>query len=171
VRIGTAASFDAGGAGATERAVFRNLLVLPDGEINDPAVFTTPVPNYYGGEVFMLGDGGQLRIVHLDLKLDEAAVEHLYQQGIGADVRRCEGASRRFRDGRIGPPRPCHQEVIMLASSAAKACKSRNQRISRRIEVAPNRAYFKPLRSLQNGSGTNASGLAGGRLGATSTDY
>ena len=82
VRIGTAASFDGGGAGATVRAVFRNLLVLPDGEINDPAVFMTPVPNYYVGEVFMLGDGGQLRIVHLDLKLDEAAVEHLYQQGI-----------------------------------------------------------------------------------------
>ena len=61
--------------------MFRNLLVLPDGEIYEPAVFMTPVPNYYVGEVFMLGDGGQLRIVHLDLKLDEAAVEHLYQQG------------------------------------------------------------------------------------------
>jgi hypothetical protein len=62
--------------------VFRNLLVLPDGEINDPAVFLTPVPNYDVGEVFMLGDGKQLRIVHLDLELDEAAVEHLFQQGI-----------------------------------------------------------------------------------------
>jgi hypothetical protein len=80
--IGTRASFHGGGAGATVRAVFRNLLVLPDGEINDPAVFTTPVPNYDVGEVFMLGDGEQLRIVHLDLELDEAAVEHLFQQGI-----------------------------------------------------------------------------------------
>jgi hypothetical protein len=40
------------------------------------------VPNYDVGEVFMLGDGEQLRIIHLDLKLDEAAVEHLYQEGI-----------------------------------------------------------------------------------------
>jgi hypothetical protein len=62
--------------------VFRNLLVLADGEINDPALFITPVPNYDVGEVFMLGDGEQLRIVHLDLELDEAAVEHLYKQGI-----------------------------------------------------------------------------------------
>jgi hypothetical protein len=62
--------------------VFRNLLVLADGEINDPALFITPVPNYDVGEVFMLGDGEQLRIVHLDLELDEVAVEHLYQQGI-----------------------------------------------------------------------------------------
>jgi hypothetical protein len=62
--------------------VFRNLLVLPDGEINDPAVFLTPVPNYDVGEVFMLADGEQLRIVHLDLELDEDAVGHLYQQGI-----------------------------------------------------------------------------------------
>jgi hypothetical protein len=38
--------------------VFRTLLVLPDGEINDPAVYVAPVPNYGVGETFVLGDGG-----------------------------------------------------------------------------------------------------------------
>jgi len=60
--------------------VFRNLLVLPDGEVNDPPVFFTPVPNYDVGEVFMLGDGGRLRI----LEIAPAIVDELTEVGIGS---------------------------------------------------------------------------------------
>jgi hypothetical protein len=60
--------------------VFRNLLVLPDGEINDPAVFVTPVPNYDVGETFMLGDGERLRI----LEIAPAIVDELTEFGIGS---------------------------------------------------------------------------------------
>jgi hypothetical protein len=62
--------------------VFRNLLVLPDGAVNDPAVFITPMPNYDVGETFMLGDGERLRILHINLELDEDALDVLYAQGI-----------------------------------------------------------------------------------------
>ena len=61
-------------------AVFRNVLVLPDGEMNDPAVFITPVPNYDVGETFMLGDGEQLRI----LEIAPAIVDELTELGIEA---------------------------------------------------------------------------------------
>ena len=60
--------------------MFRNLLVLPDGEINDPAVYVTPVPNYEPGEVFLLGDGERLRI----LEIAPAIVDELTEFGIGS---------------------------------------------------------------------------------------
>ena len=48
-----------------ERLAFRNLLVLANGEVNDPAVFVTPAPNYEAGEMSVLGDGERLRIVEI----------------------------------------------------------------------------------------------------------
>jgi hypothetical protein len=50
--------------------MFRDLLVLPDGEINAPAVFVTPVPN----------DGARLRI----LEVAPAIVDELTEFGIGS---------------------------------------------------------------------------------------
>jgi len=52
--------------------MFRYLLVMPDGEPNDPAVFITMVPNWTIGEVITLGAGDQLRLVEMD---DEIAGE------------------------------------------------------------------------------------------------
>jgi hypothetical protein len=53
--------------------MFRHLLVLPDGEPNDPAVFVTAVPNWSDDEVITLGDGEQLRIVAIADPSDELA--------------------------------------------------------------------------------------------------
>ena len=60
--------------------MFRNLLVLRNGEVNDPPVYVTPVPNYDVGETFMLGDGEQLRI----LEIAPALVDELTEFGIGS---------------------------------------------------------------------------------------
>jgi hypothetical protein len=62
--------------------VFRNLLVLPDGEVNDPAVFITPVPNYDVGETFMLGDGSQFRILDINTNMTDDQLEELYSRGM-----------------------------------------------------------------------------------------
>ena len=51
----------------------RHLLVLPDGEPNDPVVFLTAVPNWSIGEVITLGDGEQFRIVAIAGPSDELA--------------------------------------------------------------------------------------------------
>ena len=61
---------------------FRYLLVTPDGEPHDPSGFVTAVPNWNEGEELTLGDGRRLRIVHINLELDEDALETLYEQGI-----------------------------------------------------------------------------------------
>ena len=61
---------------------FKYLLVTPDGEPHNPAAFVTAVPNWEVGEVLTLGDGQRLRIVHINLELDEDALEELYEQGI-----------------------------------------------------------------------------------------
>jgi hypothetical protein len=53
--------------------MFRHLLVLPDGEPNDPAVFVTAVPNWSADELITLGDGEQLRIVAIADPSDELA--------------------------------------------------------------------------------------------------
>src|SRR5215471_12656210 len=45
------------------RPVFKYLLVLPDGQPPDPAVFVTAIQNWQVGEVFMVGGGKQFRIV------------------------------------------------------------------------------------------------------------
>ena len=61
---------------------FKSLLVTPDGEPHDPAAFVTAVPNWREGEVLTLGDGERLRIVHINLELDDDALEQLYEQSI-----------------------------------------------------------------------------------------
>ena len=43
--------------------MFRHILVLPDGQPNDPAVFVTAIPNWSIGEVITLGDGEKVRVV------------------------------------------------------------------------------------------------------------
>lgn len=45
--------------------MFRHLLVLPDGEPNDPPTFLTAIPNWSVGEIITLGDGEQLRVVRI----------------------------------------------------------------------------------------------------------
>jgi hypothetical protein len=55
-------------------------LCCPTGEVNDPAVFVTPVPNYDAGEVLVLGDGERLRI----LEIAPAIVDELAEFGIGS---------------------------------------------------------------------------------------
>jgi hypothetical protein len=60
----------------------RFLLVDRDGQTTNPAAFVTAVPNWSESEVLTLGDGQSLRIVHINLELDEDALEQLYEQGI-----------------------------------------------------------------------------------------
>ena len=40
------------------------------------------MPYWKEGEVLTLGDGQRLRIVHINLELDDDALELLYEQGI-----------------------------------------------------------------------------------------
>src|SRR5262245_61219094 len=80
VRIDTSASSDVRPRVATVSGVFRHLLVLPDGELNEPPVYVTPVPNYGVGETFMLGDGERLRI----LGIAPVLVDELVELGIGS---------------------------------------------------------------------------------------
>jgi hypothetical protein len=61
---------------------FRYLLVTPDGEPHDPAAFVTAIANWKVGEALTLGNGQRLRIVHINLDLDEDRLEELYEQGI-----------------------------------------------------------------------------------------
>jgi hypothetical protein len=55
--------------------VFRFLLVLENGEPNDPAVFVSAVPNWTVGETFLLAGGERLRIVAIDTDIDDELVE------------------------------------------------------------------------------------------------
>jgi hypothetical protein len=61
---------------------FKYLLVTPDGEPHNPAAFVTAIPNWKTGEVLTLGDGQRLRIVHINLDLDDDRLEELYERGI-----------------------------------------------------------------------------------------
>jgi hypothetical protein len=45
--------------------MFRHLLLLADGEPNDPAVFVTAIPNWSVGEIITVGNGEKLRVVRI----------------------------------------------------------------------------------------------------------
>jgi hypothetical protein len=45
--------------------MFRHLLLLADGEPNDPAVFVTAVPHWSVGDVITAGNGEKLRVVRI----------------------------------------------------------------------------------------------------------
>jgi hypothetical protein len=50
---------------ATLVPMFPHLLLLADGEPNDPAVFVTAIPNWSVGEVITVGNGAKLRVVRI----------------------------------------------------------------------------------------------------------
>jgi hypothetical protein len=55
--------------------VFRYVLMLPDDEPYDPAVFLTAVPNWSVGELITLGAGEQLRVLAIETEIaDELLV-------------------------------------------------------------------------------------------------
>jgi len=56
--------------------MFRHLLVLPDGEPNEPPSFLTAIPNWTVGEIITLGDGEQLRVVGIADQIADLLVEH-----------------------------------------------------------------------------------------------
>ena len=56
------------------RTLFCFLLVLPDGEPNDPASFVSAIPNWSVGEVITLGRGEQLRILAIEFGLHDELV-------------------------------------------------------------------------------------------------
>ena len=55
--------------------MFRFLLMLDDGELNDPAVFVIAVPNWTIGETFLLDDGEQMRILAIDTEIDDELID------------------------------------------------------------------------------------------------
>jgi hypothetical protein len=56
--------------------VFRYVLMLPDDEPYDPAVFLTAVPNWSVGELITLGAGEQLRVLAIETEIaDELLVQ------------------------------------------------------------------------------------------------
>jgi hypothetical protein len=57
-------------------AVFRYLLVRPDGEVTDPAVFMTDVPTWKLGDVFQIGDGSRWRLLAVEADIDLEFVAH-----------------------------------------------------------------------------------------------
>ncbi len=54
--------------------MFKYLLMLEDGEPNDPAAFVTVVPNWSVGETILLGPGERLRILAIDPDINEELV-------------------------------------------------------------------------------------------------
>jgi hypothetical protein len=55
--------------------VFRFLLILKDGEPNDPPALVTIVPNWTVGETFTTGRGEQWRILAIDTEISDELVE------------------------------------------------------------------------------------------------
>ena len=62
-------------AARAEPVAFKFLLVLEDGEPNDPAAFLTAVPNWTVGETFSTARGAQWRILAIDSEIDDELVE------------------------------------------------------------------------------------------------
>ena len=62
-----------------DRALFKYLFALPDGQPPNPAVFVTAIPNWEIGETFMVGGGRQFRIVAISEDLGE--LDELHQRG------------------------------------------------------------------------------------------
>jgi len=56
---------------ATVSGVFSYLLVLPDGEPNDPACLVSMIPNFSVDEIITLGGGERLRILEITTDVDE----------------------------------------------------------------------------------------------------
>jgi hypothetical protein len=56
--------------------VFRFLLVLPDGEVTDPAVFVTEVPTWKVGGVFQTRDGSRWRLLGTEGDINLEFVAH-----------------------------------------------------------------------------------------------
>jgi hypothetical protein len=56
--------------------MFRFMLLLPDDEPNDPAVFLTPVPYWSVGDAIILGEGERLRILGIETEITDVLVDH-----------------------------------------------------------------------------------------------
>ena len=56
--------------------MFRLLLVLPDGQPNDPALVVTAVANWSVEEEIVLGDGERLRVVGIADQIADELVAH-----------------------------------------------------------------------------------------------
>ena len=56
--------------------VYRYLLLLPDGEVTDPAVFVTEVPVWDLGSVFETPDGSRWRLLAVTADIDLEFVAH-----------------------------------------------------------------------------------------------
>jgi len=54
--------------------MFRYLLLLPDGEPNDPAVYVTGIPNWSVDEVIMLGNGERVRVIAIADQISDELV-------------------------------------------------------------------------------------------------
>jgi hypothetical protein len=63
-------------------AVFKYLLMLPDGQPPDPAAFVTAVPNWSVGEEFMVARLKRFRIIGINDEIDVEGLEELYNRGI-----------------------------------------------------------------------------------------
>jgi hypothetical protein len=72
--------------------MFRYLLVLPDDEPNDPAVFVTAVPNWSVGETIPLSAGEQMRILAIDTPV--ALVDHGFTGVLTVEPLVSSGADR-----------------------------------------------------------------------------
>ena len=58
--------------------MFRHLLVLPDGETNDPVVFVSPIRKWSVGETFLLSEGERLRILGIETEIDDLLVRRRF---------------------------------------------------------------------------------------------